>query len=105
MADQALDAATEFEADLGQLRGFAGTGFAADDHDRVGGDCRRDFILTTRDGKRLGKADLARHLRQTLFAHGHLFGKSGGSPVRRRWLHSRYFSGRAAFYQVILRFH
>ena len=43
MSYHAGDAAFEFEADLGQLRGLARAGLAAHDHHLVRIDCARDF--------------------------------------------------------------
>ncbi len=49
VADDAGDAAAGFEADLRQLRGFTGTGFAADDDHRMLFDGAADLIAVRRD--------------------------------------------------------
>ncbi|GAB5100362.1 hypothetical protein YK56LOC_60790 [Caballeronia sp. HLA56] len=51
------ETASEREADLGELRGFAGAGFAAHDHDLIPFDRARDLLATGGDGKCLGKGD------------------------------------------------
>ncbi len=54
MADHLLAAAAEFQADLGQLRGLARAGLAADDHHLVAGDGARDLLAPRADGQVFG---------------------------------------------------
>ncbi len=51
VADQCGDAAIQLEADFGELSGFAGAGFAADDDDLVGRDRVGDFAALLDDGQ------------------------------------------------------
>ena len=57
MPDQPADAAPVLEADLGQLRGLAGAGLAADDDDLVVGHGARDLVALGGDGQRFGEGD------------------------------------------------
>ena len=113
VTNQPLHAPTQFQTDLRQLRRFTRAGFSADDDHGVRGNRCCDLVLAATDGQRLGKNDLTRHLRQTLFARRNsgtgfaVNGRCCSGRGLRGWhtLHSRYFSGRAAIYQVKLRFH
>lgn len=62
--DHAPDAAAQLHADLGDLRGFAGTGLTGDDHDLVVAYRLGDLVLLLADGQVLGIRDL-RHPRGT----------------------------------------
>ena len=64
VADHALDAAAELEADLGQLCGLAGAGLSRHDDDLVVADGRGDIGLASRDRQVLGVGDLG-HRRET----------------------------------------
>ena len=55
VADQALDAPAQLQAELGQLGRLAGTRFAADDDHRVIDDGARDLLAAGADGQRLGE--------------------------------------------------
>ncbi len=66
VADQAGDAALQLEADLGQLRGLARAGLAADDDDLVGGDGARDLLAPGDDRQVFGVSRL-RQIAQALF--------------------------------------
>ena len=57
VADHPLHAAPQIEADLRQLRGFARTGFAADDHDLVVADGSGDVFALPADWQLFGKTD------------------------------------------------
>ena len=52
VADQSVDAPSERKADLGELRRFAGTRFAANDHYRMLSDCFGDGASTGCDRQR-----------------------------------------------------
>ncbi|MNI42675.1 hypothetical protein D3C73_969760 [compost metagenome] len=54
MADHLLAATAQFQADLGQLRGFARARFPADDHHLMAGDGARDFLPPRADGQVFG---------------------------------------------------
>ncbi|MNQ44714.1 hypothetical protein D3C85_584780 [compost metagenome] len=60
MADQAVTAAAQLQADLRQLGGLARTGFAGDHHHLVPGDGRLDLVAARGDRQRIVVAD-ARH--------------------------------------------
>ena len=81
MADGTGDAASRFEADLGQLRGLARAGLAADDDDRVLLDGLADLLAIGRDRQLFRIGDLR-----------HAGGARGtrrrrrGDPVRERGL-------------------
>ena len=57
VADHLAAAASQFQADLGQLRGLARAGLAADDHDLMGRDGARDLLPPGADGQILGIGD------------------------------------------------
>ena len=79
MTDKPLYAPPEFQTNLWQLRGFTRTGFPANNHHGIGRNRRRNLVLTATNRQRFRKADLASHLRQTLFARRHSgVGFSGG---------------------------
>lgn len=88
MADQPgaarADAAPDRQADLGQLRGLARAGLAADDHHLVRGDGPGDLVAPGRDRQRFGKAD--RRHRVGARAAGF---QRGGERFRRRLLPAR----------------
>ena len=54
MTDQALDAAADVEADLGQLRGLARAGLATHDDDLMRLDGLCDLVASCRDRQRIG---------------------------------------------------
>ena len=51
MADLTVHATADIEADLWQLRGFAGTSFTTDNHDLVVLDCPRNLVTPFTDGQ------------------------------------------------------
>jgi hypothetical protein len=67
MADQSPLATAEREADFRQLRGLAGTGFAADDHDLMRADRNFDVGGALRD-RQLRRVDDRRPARGTSLA-------------------------------------
>ena len=71
VADQAGDAAPEFEADLGQLCGLARAGFAAHNNHLVFADRPGHIVATRRDRQLFGVYDCG----QTRGARGLLFGR------------------------------
>ena len=86
MADQAAGTAAELQAQLGQLGGLAGAGFAADDDDLVGVDGSQQFVPLLVDRQGLVK----RGHRQALASSSHLVGRRlcgsqelRGQPVSR----------------------
>jgi len=58
VADHALDATAELEADLGNLRGLAGAGLSGHDDDLVTPDGRGDVVLSGGDRQVIGIGDL-----------------------------------------------
>ena len=58
MADEAIDAAADVEADFWELGGFAAAGFAAEDDDLVGGDGVGDYLSFLDDGEGIGVGGL-----------------------------------------------
>ncbi len=58
-ADNAVHAASDFEADLRQLCGLAGTGLTADDDDLMARDSSGNFVAARVDGQRRGGGGIA----------------------------------------------